>query len=177
VNSLYLISLTVITTIVGFSNLSFDKKNNHNAASVSIDSCEIAIKFENAKLAESMVPENYSGELNNYWGNDVSKLDYKYVFREGRLVKSYFYYENQIIQEEYSFKCGALHGLQIWNYENGKLAQSIPFSYGYKHGEAKVFYEEGNLKQRVTFKNDTIVGKVEQFDKSGKIIENDTIQK
>ena len=124
-----------------------------------------------------MVDNNYSGDLNNYWGDDKTKLDFKHVFKNGQLVKSYFYYENQTVQEEYSFKCGALHGQQKWYYDNGKLAKTIPYSYGYRNGTGQLFDKDGYLTQKITFENDSIIGEIQTFDKAGKLIDNDTIRK
>jgi antitoxin component YwqK of YwqJK toxin-antitoxin module len=168
--NLTLISLTFATLLLVACTGNSDVETDTDKAN-----CENALVFENAKLAESMVDKNYSGELNNYWGEDTTKLDFKHVFKNGKLVKSYFYFENQNVQEEYSFKCGALHGLQKWYYENGKLAQTIPYSYGYRNGIGRMFDKDGFLSQKVTFKNDSIIGKIQSFDKSGKLIKNDTI--
>jgi antitoxin component YwqK of YwqJK toxin-antitoxin module len=131
------------------------------------DSCAIAKKYENAQFAESLVQPDYTGELNNYFGNDKTKLDYKHVYKNGKLEKSTFYYENQQIQEEYSFACGAMHGLQKWYYEDGKLAKVIPYSYGYRNGVGELFDKSGQLIQRVTFQNDCMIGEVQTFKKPG----------
>jgi antitoxin component YwqK of YwqJK toxin-antitoxin module len=130
------------------------------------DSCAIARKDQNAQVAESLVQPDYTGELNNYFGEDKSKLDYKHVYKNGKLEKSIFYYENQKIQEEYSFVCGALHGPQKWYYEDGKLAKVIPYSYGYRNGVGELFDKSGELKQRVTFQNDSMIGEVQTFKKT-----------
>lgn len=100
-------------------------------------------------------------------GEDKSKLDYKHVYKNGKLEKSYFYYQNQKIQEEYSFLCGALHGPQKWYYEDGKLAKIIPYSYGYRNGIGQLFDKSGQLIQRFTFQNDSVIGKIETFSKPG----------
>ena len=170
-----LTTLTIATIIVACSNQ--DNQNSSGSVKSGIDSCEIALKYENAKTVESQVDNNYSGELNNYWGNDKTKLDIKHIFKNGKLVKSYFYYESQKIQEEYTFKCGALHGVQKWYYENGTLYKTIPYSYGYRNGTIKIYDEEGRLRGKVNFHNDTAVGKAESFDELGNLINNDTIKK
>lgn len=130
------------------------------------DSCAIARKDQNAQFAESLVQPDYTGELNNYFGKDKSKIDFKHVYKNGKLEKSYFYYENQQIQEEYSFVCGAMHGQQKWYYEDGKLAKMIPFSYGYRNGVGQLFDKSGELIQRVTFQNDSMIGEVQTLKKS-----------
>jgi antitoxin component YwqK of YwqJK toxin-antitoxin module len=144
---------------------------------VNNDSCSSAIQAENAKVAEAMVSPDFSGELNNYWGDDTSKLDFQYIYKNGKLVKSYFYYENQQIQEEYSFLCGSFHGSQKWYHENGKLAKMIPYSYGYRQGTGSLYDENGHLVQKVSFRNDSVIGEIQNFDRSGKLMLNDTIQK
>ncbi|HOV11100.1 MAG TPA: hypothetical protein PLT47_10330 [Bacteroidales bacterium] len=173
--SLTLILIAILIIVVCSNSLSNSNPNSNTFTTQ--DSCEIALKFENAKAAESLVDKNYSGELNNYWGNDKSKLDFKHVFKDGSLVKSYFYYENQNVQEEYSFRCGALHGQQKWYYDNGRLAKIIPYSYGYRTGTGLLYDNDGNIMQKVTFRNDSIVGKIQTFDRSGRLISNDTIEK
>lgn len=133
------------------------------------DSCAIAQKYENAQVAESLVDKNYSGELNNYMGNDKTKLDFKHVYKNGKLVKSYFYYLNQKVQEEYSFLCGSLHGLQKWYYEDGALAKVVPYSYGYRNGVGQLYNKSGILVQTATFRNDSLIGEVQNIDKPGNI--------
>jgi antitoxin component YwqK of YwqJK toxin-antitoxin module len=165
-------TLTFVALLLVACTSNSDGKSDANKSN-----CENALVFENVKLAESMVDINFSGELNNYWGEDTTKLDFKHVFKKGNLVKSYFYYENQTVQEEYTFKCGAFHGIQKWFYENGKLAKTIPYSYGYKNGIGRIYDNDGSLAQKITFKNDSIIGKIQTFDKSGKLIKNDTIVK
>ncbi len=167
---LTLTTLTFVTLLLVACTSNSDGKTDANKVN-----CENALIFENAKMVESMVDKNYSGELNNYRGEDTTKLDFKHVYKNGHLVKSYFYFENQNVQEEYSFKCGALHGLQKWYYENGKLAQTIPYTLGYRNGTGRMFDKDGFLSQKVTFKNDSIIGKIQTFDKTGKLIKNDTI--
>lgn len=163
--------LTVSTLSLASCNDSNGKNLESNAHS-KVDSCNIALKFENAEIAESMVDPHYSGDLNNYWGDDSTKLDFKHVFKNGKLLNSYFYYENQTIQEAYSFKCGALHGQQKWFHENGKLAKVIPYRYGYRNGTGALYDENGQLMQKITFRNDSIIGEVEHFDRSTKVTGN-----
>lgn len=152
-----ILTLTLATFILAACTTNSNSNSPNGEAHEKPDSCEIALKFENALLAESMVEADYSGELNNYWGSDTSKLDFKHVFKKGQLAKSYFYYENQTVQEEYSFKCGALHGLQKWYFENGQLAKTIPYSYGYRNGIGRLYDISGQLVEKVTFKNDSLI--------------------
>jgi antitoxin component YwqK of YwqJK toxin-antitoxin module len=141
------------------------------------DSCAIAKKFENAQLAELMIEPGYTGYLNNYVGDDKSKLDFRHVYENGKLVKSYFYYLNQQLQEEYSFQCGSLHGVQKWYYEDGKLAKELPYSYGYRNGEGRIFDENGKMIQRFTFKNDSMIGKIQTFQKQADKMDPDSTKK
>jgi antitoxin component YwqK of YwqJK toxin-antitoxin module len=140
------------------------------------DSCSISKKFENAALVEQMVQPGYSGVLTNYRGLDTTKLDFKHEFKEGRLIRSRFFYLNGNVEEEYSFKCGALHGLQKWYYENGKIEKIIPYSYGYRQGTGKLFDSTGRLRQEVLFINDSISGTARNYDESGKPL-RDSLQK
>lgn len=149
---------------------------NPSQANPDKDSCGIAIKYENAQVAESLVDNNYTGDLNNYMGTDKTKLDYKHTYKNGKLIKSYFYYPNQAIQEEYSFLCGSLHGLQKWYYKDGTLAKIIPYSYGYRNGKGQLYNKSGVLVQTVTFRNDSIIGEVQNIGKPDHI-NKDTIKK
>jgi antitoxin component YwqK of YwqJK toxin-antitoxin module len=171
--NIIILSLSIITLLL-FNCNSFNSKKQTTEPDAKIDSCTIAMKFENAKVAEGMVDKNYSGELKNYWGEDKTKLDFKHIYKQGQLIKSYFYYESQALQEEYSFKCGALHGEQKWYFENGNIAKLIPYSYGFRNGFGLLYYETGQLRQRILFKNDTVVGKIEYFDETGKSIKTET---
>ncbi|MBP7102116.1 MAG: hypothetical protein KBA86_02605 [Bacteroidales bacterium] len=171
------IKITILTytftILVACGSLnSINHSDNNNKI---IDSCDIAKKFENATIAERMIDKNFTGELKNYWGDDTTKLDFKYVFKNGKLVKSYFYYENGNLQEEYSFICDALHGIQKWYYEDGTLAKIIPYSYGYRQGTGKLFDDKGQLRQQVHFNSDSIVGDIIYYDESGKLIDNESI--
>src|ERR1044072_9240687 len=103
------------------------------------DSCSSAKQFENIQVTEAMVHAGYSGVLNNYMGTDKTKLDFQHFFEKGKAVKSLFYYPNGKVEEEYHYKCGALHGNQQYFYEDGKLAKVIPFSYGYKEGVGELY--------------------------------------
>lgn len=130
------------------------------------DSCSVAVPFDKAKLAESLVAPDYSGELNNYWGDDQSKLDFKHIFKDGKVIKSIFYYENGNIQEEYEFKCGSLHGIQKEYYENGIAAKKISYRYGRMEGTGELFSEEGTLISKVIFKADSLISQ-KRFNKDG----------
>ena len=122
-----------------------------------IDSCNKAVLFGNATIVEEMVDKNYSGELRNYWDSDTSKVDFVHLFENGRLVSSKFYYENGHLQEEYTFLCGALHGLQRFYNKSGVLVKSIPYRYGRTNGIGKLYDKKGNLSQEVTIVNDSII--------------------
>jgi hypothetical protein len=126
-----------------------------------LDSCKSAVPFENARTAETMVAPGYTGVLNNYWGDDKSKLDFKHVFQNGKIIKSFFYYENGNVQEEYEYKCGSLHGIQKKYYEDGTLAQKLPYRYGRLEGLGEEFTEKGILKVQVLFKADSMISKKE----------------
>lgn len=136
------------------------------------DSCSIAKQFENIQVTEAMVNAGYSGVLNNYMGTDKTKLDFQHFFEKGKAVKSLFYYPNGKVEEEYHYKCGALHGNQQYFYEDGKLAKVIPFSYGYKEGVGELYDKNGQLRQQVKFKGDSIIGKPKMFDEKGKLKED-----
>ncbi len=127
-----------------------------------LDSCAIALKFENALVTESGVAPGYTGELKNYWGDDTTKLDFKHTFTNGRLVRSLFYYENGNVEEAYAFECSAQHGTQKWYHENGQLAQTIHYSYGYRQGTAQRFDEQGKLIEEAIFEADTLKSAVKK---------------
>jgi len=134
-----------------------------------IDSCSNAVLFENVAAAEAMVEKNYSGHLKNYRGSDTTKLDFIHFFQNGKLVSSKFYYENGQLQEEYTFLCRALHGLQKFYNKNGTLAKVIPYRYGRTNGIGKLYDEKGTLRQEVTLVNDSII-LARNFDSGGKLI-------
>jgi antitoxin component YwqK of YwqJK toxin-antitoxin module len=134
-----------------------------------IDSCTNALPFENAAAAEAMVEKNYSGVLKNYRGLDTTKLDFVHFFENGKLVSSKFYFENGQVQEEYTFLCSSLHGLQKFYNQNGSLAKVIPYRYGRTNGIGRLYDETGTLRQEVTLVNDSIV-LTKDFDASGKLI-------
>jgi antitoxin component YwqK of YwqJK toxin-antitoxin module len=140
---------------------SCNSSSQKNTEEKSFDSCSVAVKDENTKLAEQMVIPGYTGELNNYWGDDTTKLDFKHVFENGKIVRSIFYSENGHIQEEYAYKCGSLHGLRKRYYPDGTLFQKIPYRYGRLEGVGEEFSEKGILKVRLVFKADSIISKQE----------------
>lgn len=152
-------------TFSGFSLLLFiifvscDRDKSKSLFTDVTDSCAIALKAEGPMAAQSMVSNNFSGALTNYWGDDTSKIDFTHVFENGLIMESTFYYENGMVQEEYHYKCGALHGEQKFYYENGQLARIIPFSYGYKQGRGEFYNEAGKLLESVVFERDSIVKK------------------
>jgi hypothetical protein len=121
------------------------------------DSCNNAVLFENVPAAEAMVAKNYSGELKNYRGGDKTKLDFIHRFQNGKLIASTFYFKNGQPQEEYTFLCGALHGLQKFYHENGTLAKVIPYRYGRTNGIGQLYDKKGILRQEVTLVNGSAV--------------------
>jgi len=138
----------------------------------SFDSCSIAKPFENIGLAQAGQNSNYTGVLNNYWGDDTTKLDFQHYFENGQLIKSIFYYENGKVEEEYFYKCGALNGLQKFYYNNGKLGKVLPYSYGYRHGIGEEYNENGILIEKIFFERDSIVKDVHFFDKNSDTSKN-----
>ena len=134
-----------------------------------IDSCGNAVLFENVATAEAMVEKSYSGDLKNYRGSDTTKLDFIHHFQNGKLMSSKFYYENGQLQEEYTFLCGALHGVQKFYTKKGTLAKVIPYRYGRTNGIGKLYDEKGTLRQEVTLINDSII-LTKTFDSDGKLI-------
>lgn len=137
-----------------------------------VDSCAIAKPFENIAVAELLVKPGYTGALNNYRGDDTTKLDFTHFFEQGKLTRSVFYFENGRVQEEYAYKCGALHGMQQYYYENGVLAKKIPFSYGYRQGTGELFDEKGVLRQQVIFVADSVAGEPKNFNEKGELIQS-----
>ena len=146
------------------------KKNPAKPSAVEqvVDSCAIAKPFENISIVQSMVAPGYTGVLNNYWGKDSTKLDFQHYFEKGILLRSIFYYENGKMQEAYSYKCGALNGIQKYYYSNGKLSKTIPYSYGYREGIGNMYDENGTLRQQATFIADSLIGEPKSFDEKGK---------
>lgn len=122
-----------------------------------VDSCSTAVTFPNAVLTEKMVDPNYSGDLNNYVGNDTTKLDIKHTFQDGKLVQTKFYYINGNVQEEYHFRCQSLHGDVKLFFENGKVQQIIPYHFGKREGTGTLYDSTGSVIQRVIFENDSII--------------------
>lgn len=122
------------------------------------DSCALAKPFENITLAQNKVQPGYTGELNNYFGEDKSKIDFKHVFQDGKIVKSYFYFENQQVQEEYNYLCGALHGAQKFYDDKGVCRKIVHYRFGYLNGPGEIFDSTGRLVQSVFFVNDSMVG-------------------
>ncbi|MFK7786599.1 MAG: toxin-antitoxin system YwqK family antitoxin [Crocinitomicaceae bacterium] len=124
-----------------------------------MDSCQTAVVYPYAITCEQNIMSNFTGELNNYWGDDTSKHDFTNVFKNGELVESRFYYENGTIQEKYTFKCQSLHGSVEYYYDNGQLAKLVPYKYGLIDGFAIKLDSFGNETARVRFKNNSIVEK------------------
>ena len=141
-------------------------------SNVQIDSCSIASKYPGVKEIEANVSNNFTGEFDQYWIHDSSKLDQKYFFENGKLVKSYFYFlfnDNQSIQQEYTWKCGAIHGLQKGYYENGNIYTIVPYRYGRKNGTSQYFYNDGGLMEVLTYRNDSIISH-KKFDEAGNLL-------
>lgn len=145
------------------------RSKNDNAKN-DFDSCSVAIPFDNAAMAESMVSPGYTGVLNNYWGDDTTKIDFRHTFDKGKIISSVFYYENGNIEEEYFYKCGSLHGIQKEYYENGQLAQKKPYRYGRLEGVGEMYDEKGILRQQVVFHADSIISHI-NYDSTGRRIE------
>ena len=137
------------------------------------DSCETAIKFATALTTEQMVKSDYYGDLNNYWGDDTTKLDIKHTFESGQLLQSKFYYENGQVREEYNFKCQSLHGKVKYFHKNGKLGKVIPHRYGRKEGNGYIYDSLGVIRKKVLFNNDSLIGEPVMFDKNA--LEKDTV--
>jgi MORN repeat variant len=125
-----------------------------------IDSCAIAPKHP---AAVALTLAGYNGTLNNYFGDDSTKLDFQHVYENGQVVESRFFYENGQLQEACTFKCQAMHGPRKLYFENGELEQRIPFRYGRRNGLGEKFDSTGRLIQRVHFHNDSLIGQVENF--------------
>lgn len=151
----------MVIAILSCNSTSKKEPTNKN----DIDSCTIAIPHEEAKLVESGVAPGYSGVLTNYRG-ETTKLDFQHFFKDGKITKSVFYYENGKIEEEIEFKCGSAHGLQKHYYEDGSVESYIPYRYGRAEGMGQAFTEKGKLKMQVVFKADSMISKKE-FDDSG----------
>jgi antitoxin component YwqK of YwqJK toxin-antitoxin module len=165
----------VLILIAGLASCSGNEKPIVQEEPKAFDSCTIALKFGNALHYEDMVKANYTGQLNNYRGDDTTKLDYTHFFEEGKLIRTLFYYEDGSIQEEYTFKCQSLHGIQKWFYPNGTLAKTIPYSYGHRSGTGLLYEKDGTVYQRVHFRNDSIIGGIETLDKEGNVVKTDTV--
>ena len=151
------------------------KKEDALKTASSFDSCTIAKPFEMARTLEASVAAGYTGVQTNYWGGDTTKIDFQHFFEHGKLVKSIFYFENGRVQEEYHYKCGALHGYHLVYYDNGRLKQSAPFSYGYLQGTGKLFDRRGNMIEELTFTHDSLAEKPKVFNQ--KADSGDTSQK
>ncbi len=124
------------------------------------DSCSLAKKSEIADLTLTGKNSNFTETLNNYWGDDTTKLDFQHFFEHVELVKSISYYENGKVQEELFYKCGALNGVQNFYHKNGNLARIIPYSYGYRKGVGEEYDESGVLQQRVLFDADSFIKQI-----------------
>jgi antitoxin component YwqK of YwqJK toxin-antitoxin module len=151
------------------------KEANHGFCEVKLhatnelDSCSDALKYDNALAVQAMVGKDYTGVLKNYRGDDTSKLDFVHYFQNGKLVSSKFYYKSGQLQEEYTFLCEALHGLQKFYYENGTLAKVIPYRYGRTNGTGRLYDKKGILRQEVSLVNDAVITE-KNFDSTGKMI-------
>lgn len=160
IKQLFFCSIVVLLLHACTANI---KKNDAVKAEAILDSCKIAKPFEMARTVEASVAADYTGVLINYWGGDTNRLDFQHFFEHGKLVRSVFYFENGRVQEEYHYKCGALHGYHIVYYKNGKVKQSVPFSYGYLQGIGQLFDGKGNMIEELTFAHDSLAGKPKVF--------------
>lgn len=165
-----ILTLIILIAFLGCGN---GILKNENSEVQELDSCKTAVKFPNAKLIEQQVNDSYTGDINNYWGDDTTKLDIKHTFVNGELIQSKFYYENGRVQEEYNFKCQSLHGEVKYFYENGKIGEVIPYLFGRKDGTECIYDTLGIIRQKVIFKNDSIIGEPIVFDESGNKIMKD----
>ena len=165
-----ILTLIILIAFLGCGNSTL---KNDNSEVQELDSCKTAVKFPNAKITEQQVNDNYTGDLNNYWGDDTTKLDIKHTFVNGELIQSKFYYENGRVQEEYNFKCQSLHGEVKYFYENGKIGKVIPHLFGRRDGTGFIYDTLGIIRQKVIFKNDSIIGEPIVFDESGNKIMKD----
>lgn len=157
--SIYILSLAVTLSACNFGQ---EGSTHHDQ-----DSCKTAVPFANAGMYDAMAKQNFSGHLDNYWGDDTTRLDFRHTFKNGELVQSTFYYYSGQVQEEYSFKCGSLHGDAKTYYENGQLARMIPHRYGRKHGTGLLYDSLGTLIEKVIFENDSVIGKAPSPDRPG----------
>jgi antitoxin component YwqK of YwqJK toxin-antitoxin module len=162
--------LIIFIAILGCGN---DTLKKEHSEAQELDNCKNAVKFPNATMTELQVNTNYTGDLNNYWGEDTTKLDIKHTFVKGKLIQSKFYYENGQVQEEYNFKCQSLHGETKYYYENGKIGKSVPYLYGRINGAGLAYDTFGIVRQKVIFKNDSMIGEAVMFDESGNEIIED----
>lgn len=135
--------------------------------------CASAKKYPNAQTTEKMVSPGYTGEMNNYRGDDTTGLDIKHHFKDGELLRSQFFHENGQVQEDYHFKCGSIHGEVKYYYESGKLKQVIPFKYGRREGEGFIYDSLGVMRQKAIFRNDSLIGEPQIFDENGKTLVGD----
>lgn len=108
-------------------------------------------------MTEKIVQPYFTGDLNNYYGTDTTKLDIKHTFDKGKLLQSKFYYENGVVQEEYNFKCQSLHGPVRYFHKNGTVGKVIPYRYGRREGEGYLNDSLGNIIEKVIFKNDSLL--------------------
>jgi len=138
----------------------------------SIDSCENAVIYPMAQALEMVDEPKFTGELNNYWGDDTDKLDFVHTYKAGVLVKSEFYYENGNVQEEYNFKCQSLHGNVKHFYENGTLAVKVPYSFGRKNGVGFAYDPDGSVLQTIVFEFDSIVDQSGKYERVEEAIED-----
>ena len=166
------ITLTIIVAL-GLITCGKNTNKKERDSNAITDSCETSIKFPNAQRTEQMVEFDYSGDLNNYWGDDTTKLDIKHTFVKGKLLQSKFYYESGQVKEEYNFKCQSLHGEVKYFYKNGKVGKVIPHRYGRKEGEGYLFDSLGVVRQKVAFSNDSLIREPVTYDKNGIEIKNE----
>ena len=141
---------------------------------VNNNSCSNAIKFPNAEMMEKTVKPGFTGDLNNYWGTDTKKLDFKHSFLDGKIIQSKFYYENGKVQEEYNYKCQSLHGSMKYFYENGQLLAIVSYEFGRREGNSFKYDSLGNVRQKVIFRNDKLIGEPISYDENGNELKEST---
>ena len=123
--------------------------------------CENAKQFPIAETIEKGVGPDFTGKINNYWGEDTTKLDMVHSIADGKLVESKFYHYNGNVSIQYNFRCRSLHGTVKYFHENGQLSQEIPYKFGIRQGIAKRFDSLGNKIAQAVFENDSLISKTE----------------
>lgn len=132
-------------------------KQTDQGHSIDADSCAFAIKFPNAKMTEKMVEADFSGDLNNYMDEEKKMLDIKHTFENGELLRSKFYYQNGVVQEEFNFRCQSIHGAVKYFHKNARLARTIPYRFGRREGEGYSYDSLGSIQEKAVFRGDSLI--------------------